>query len=174
MPFFGQSTGRTRFCCLRPPPPGEPFGSCRPDAIGRLPDLRHRSWKPGLPVARLRCLHGARSVSRSRCRPDSVGRRTDLRCRRPPTRSPAEADPVAGVGTSVCRLPGPVGSIDAVHADPVNRAIAVAPPEPRPNGQLGCPFDVGPDLGPSSRRLPGDQSGRSLWLLAPFRDRCAS
>jgi hypothetical protein len=50
---------------------------------------------------RLRCLLGARSVSRSRCRPDPVGRRTGLRCRRPPTSVPADADPVAGVGSSV-------------------------------------------------------------------------
>jgi hypothetical protein len=144
MSFSGQSTERTRPCCLRPPPPGEPGGDCRPDAGGRLPDLRHRSWRPGLPVTRLRCLRGARSVSRSRCRPDPVGRLPDLRCRRPPTRLSTDVDPVAGAGTPVCRLPGPVGPTDAVHADPVTRAIAVAPLEPAPHGQLGCPCGVGP------------------------------
>lgn len=170
MPFFGQSTERTRPCCLRRPPPGEPFGDCRPDSDGRLPDLRHRSWKPGLPVARLRCLHGARSVARSRCRPDPVGRRTGLRCRRPPTRLPAEADPVAGVGASVCRLPGPVGPIDAVHADPVNRAIAVAPPEPAPHEQLGCPYDVGPELRPFLTTVARRSVGSKLVASRPVPD----
>lgn len=144
MPFSGQSTGRTRSCCLRRHLRANPSAAAAPEPTAGCPTS---VTGVGDPVCRLPgsvASYGARSVARSRCRSDPVGRRTDLRRRRPPTRSSADADPVAGVGTSVCRLPGPVGPIDAVHADPVNRAIAVAPPEPAPHGQLGCPYGVGP------------------------------
>ena len=106
-----------------------------------------------------------------------------------PTRLAGEPASVAGDPRPRCPLtrtplpeldprwpgePGPVGSIDAVHADPVNRAIAVAPSEPLPYGELGSPFDVGsvprPVHSPVARRMVGSK----LWLLAPFRVRCAS
>jgi hypothetical protein len=99
-----------------------------------------------------------------------------------PTRLPAEASSVAGVPDPVARRSGPrcrsgalggrspgsVGPLDAVHADPVARALALAPPESPPHRAVGV---LGPQsaryLDPRGLRLPGGWVRRSVWLLAP-------
>ena len=85
-----------------------PDDSCRPDHIGWLPSLRHRSrnpvcWLPS-PVVSRRHIGCPMTVP-----PGRIDRSPDLNSRR---RNP---------GLPVTR---PRWLLDAVHADPVNRAIA--------------------------------------------------
>jgi len=123
MPVVGQSTGEPALL---------PFGRSRRSARRSRPPRRHRSVArspspesgPGLPVARLRCPSAPHRL------PDDGAA---------PTPSAGCPTSVAGVGTPVCRSPGPVGPLDAVHAVPVARSIALAPSDRPPPGAVGVP-----------------------------------
>jgi hypothetical protein len=167
MPFFGQSTGRTRpwdrSARLLPGEPGEHMPPRRRRSVTRSPspgaETRSAGRNPA-PLPPRRQIGDPITVPPRPRRPanrpplpetsDLGDRRTDLRL------------PELGLGS---RLPGPL-TLDAVHADPVNRAIALTPPELRLPSSWGA-RSARPGTSPRHPAVARRLTARSLWLLAP-------
>ena len=137
MPFFGRHRGEPRPLPFDPAS-GRTRRTCRPDHGGRRTDLRHRSRGPvaranpdSLPLRRhIGCPMAVPPRPRRSADPTSVA--GDPRPDRPPKRTPLPelVLPVAGCPAR--------GAPDAVHADPVARAIALRRPVGSRARQLGC------------------------------------
>ncbi len=142
---------------VRLAPTGHPAATAAPTAATGKPGLRPRSRSPvcqanPAPLP----LDAIHRQSRRRCRPGSFGRLPDLRPRSSRTRS---------AGRTRLRCP-----FDAVHADPVARAIAGVAVLRSPE-QLGCSFDLRSVRTSTSHHR---QAGGSSWRLVasrPYRTR---
>ena len=128
MPFFGQSTGCPILLPFDSPPAGEPVVVSRSDSIGRLPDLRHRSWNPGLPVARLRWPHGAVHAD-----PETVSSH----------RTPPVASPRSQLGCSLGSVPETSPPVAPVARRSVRRSKVASSLRPEPLSPRGpCSLSV--------------------------------
>ncbi len=167
MPFFGQSTGE---------PVLLPFGTLPPVARRQLPP-RSR-WpanqppspesEPGVPVTRPRCSSAPRRLPDDGAAPTpSIGCPTSV-AEVTPTPSigcPTSVAGVRGPGPPVARLRRP---LDAVHADPVSRAIAMTPPARLGRSSWGAPISsTRYAASPVATGCPAARCVAAMWLLAP-------
>lgn len=155
---FGRSVGRTR-----------PFGRSDGGVGEPTPSPESKLGVPGEPGSVASRRHIGRPMT---VPPSPLPTEVDVesgppRPGGPPKRTPLPEPEPRSVGrTRLRRL------LDAVHADPVSRAIALAPPNlPRSSSWGARPASARSPLRSVPAGRPVAAVLRSWWLLAPFRGR---